>query len=208
VLAKFQCALDHRILALIPKQGVQFGEDELKALLAYMNSSFMQLQAEVMGRSTGGGMIELDIKSLSSFLILDVKALPKNDVESLAMLFDKLESEARNIKGADSAENVYGSELAKELTGRTNIEPNIQGLFNTIIKEIDYEVTRILGLDYDVESIRSLVITLITRRLSRAQEAKKEAIIGKEKEMELKKTKKKSKNEEDPRSVRRLNEFF
>jgi type I restriction-modification system DNA methylase subunit len=207
VLAKFQCALDHRILALIPKQ--QFDEVELKAFLAYLNSSFTQLQAEVMGRVAGGvALLELDVRSISSFLILDVKALPKKDVKSLAELFDKLESEARNIKGADSAENVYGSELANELTGRTNIKPNIQGLFNTIIKEIDYEVTRILGLDYDVESIRSLVITLITRRLSRAQEAKKEAIIGKEKEMELKKTKKKSKNEEDPRSVRRLNEFF
>jgi hypothetical protein len=35
VLAKYQCALDHRILALIPKQGVEFDEVELKALLAY-----------------------------------------------------------------------------------------------------------------------------------------------------------------------------
>jgi type I restriction-modification system DNA methylase subunit len=207
VLASFQCVLDHRILALIPRQGVQFDETELKALLAYMNSSFMQLQAEVMGRSTGGGMIELDVRSLSSFLILNVKALSKEDVESLAKLFDKLESEARNLGGADTAENVYGSELAKELTGRNNIKPNIQGLFNTIIKEIDYEVAKILKLDFDVENIRNLVLTLIARRLSRAREAKSETITSEEKGIELKKTKKRTKNE-DPRTVRRLNEFF
>jgi|LJSS01.1.fsa_nt_gb type I restriction-modification system DNA methylase subunit len=205
VLSKFQCALDHRILALIPKQGAQFNEIELKALLAYLNSSFTQLQAEVMGRSTGGGMIELDVRSISSFLVLNVKALPKNDIKSLVELFDKLETEARNLGGADTAENVYGSELAKELTGRNNIKPNIQGLFNTIIKEIDYEVAKIL--DLDVENIRTLVLTLIARRLSRAQETKSETITSEEKGIELKKTKKRTKNE-DPRTVRRLNEFF
>jgi hypothetical protein len=209
VLAKYQCVLDHRILALIPKQGVQFDEVELKAFLAYLNSSFTQLQAEVMGRVAGGvALLELDVRSLSSFLVLDVKALPKNDVESLAKLFDKLESEARNLEGADTAENVYGSKLAKELTGRNNIKPNIQGLFNTIIKEIDYEVKKILGLNLDVENIRTLVLTLIARRLSRAQEAKSETITSEEKGIELKKTKKRTKNEEDPRTVRRLNEFF
>jgi type I restriction-modification system DNA methylase subunit len=76
VLARFQCALDDRILTLIPRQGVQFDEVELKALLAYLNSSFTQLQAEAMGRSTGGGMIELDVRPLSSFLVLDARRLP------------------------------------------------------------------------------------------------------------------------------------
>jgi type I restriction-modification system DNA methylase subunit len=208
VLAKFKCALDHRILALMPKQGVQFDEVELKAFLAYLNSSFTQLQAEVMGRVAGGvALLELDVRSISSFLILDVKALPKKDVKSLAELFDKLESEARDLGGADTAENVYGSDLAMELTGRTNIKSNTQGLFNTIIKEIDYEVAKILKLDLDVEDIRTLVLTLIARRLSRAQKAKNETITSEEKGIELKKTKKRTKNE-DPRTVRRLNEFF
>jgi len=38
ILAKFQSALDDRILTLIPRQGIQFDEIELKALLAYLNS--------------------------------------------------------------------------------------------------------------------------------------------------------------------------
>jgi type I restriction-modification system DNA methylase subunit len=180
VLAKFQCSLDHRILALIPRQGVQFDEVELKALLAYLNSSFTQIQAEVMGRSTGGGMIELDVKPLSSFLVLDLKKLPRGDVERLAQLFDRLEAEARRLGGADSAENVYGSELAGELTGRTDVRPGIQGLFNTVIREIDYEVARVLGLEHLVEPIRTLVLAMARRRLARAREARREALRGSE----------------------------
>jgi hypothetical protein len=180
----FKCALDHRILALIPRQGVQFDEVELKALLAYLNSLFTQLQAEAMGRSTGG-MLELDVRPLSSLLILDVKALPRNEVERLAQLFDRLESEARRLGGADSAENVYGSELARELTGRTDVRPGIQGLFNTVIREIDYEVARILGLEHLIEPIRALVLAMTGRRLARTQEARREAIVGEEREAEL-----------------------
>jgi len=184
VLARFQCALDDRILALIPRQGVRFDEVELKALLAYLNSSFAQLQAETMGRSTGGGMLELDVRPLSSFLVLDVRRLPRGDVERLAQLFDKLESEARRLGGADSAENVYGSELAEELTGRTDVRSSIQGFFNTVIREIDYEVARILGLEHLVEPVRVLVLAMARRRLARAQGARREAIIGEEREAE------------------------
>jgi len=209
VLARFHCALDHRILALIPRQGIQFNETELKALLAYLNSSFTQLQAEVRGRSTGGGMIELDVKPLSSFLILDVKALPRSEVEKLSQLFDKLEAEARGLGGADGVENVFGSEMARELTGRTNVKADIQGLFNTVIKEIDYEVARILGLEHLVETVRAMVLELVSRRLARAREAKREAIKGTEELPKIEKPKKKrSKSRGDGGVTRRLDEFF
>jgi hypothetical protein len=181
VLARLQCALDDRILALIPRQGVQFGEVELRALLAYLNSSFTQLQAEVLGRAAAGvALLELDVRPLSSLLILDVKKLPRGDVERLAQFFDKLESEARRLGDAVSAENVYGSELAGELTGRTDVRPGVQGLFNTVIREIDYEVARVLGLEHLVESIRTLVLAMAGRRLARAREARREALRGSE----------------------------
>jgi type I restriction-modification system DNA methylase subunit len=180
VLARYQCALDHRILALIPKEGVKFDEVELKALLAYLNSSFSQLQAEIRGRSTGGGMIELDVNSLSNFLILDVKKLPRGDLEKLAQLFDKLETETRKLGGADRVESVFGSELAKELTGRSDVREGITGLFNTVIKDIDHEVERILGLEDIVESARAMVLEMARRRLSRAGEARRGAIRGSE----------------------------
>jgi type I restriction-modification system DNA methylase subunit len=211
VLARFQCALDDRILALIPRQGVQFDEVELKALLAYLNSSFTQLQAEAMGRVAGGvALLELDVRPLSSFLILDVRRLPRGDVERLAQLFDRLESEARRLGGADSAENVYGSELARELTGRADVRPGVQGLFNTVIREIDYEVARILGLEHLVEPIRALVLTLARRRLARAQEARREAIVGEEREVEPRgrRVRGRAGGEGGSRVVRRLDEFL
>jgi len=208
VLARFQCALDHRILALIPRQGVQFDEVELKALLAYLNSSFAQLQAEAMGRSTGGGMIELDVRALSSFLVLDVRRLPRGDVERLAQLFDKLESEARRLGGADLAENVYGSDLARELTGRTDVRPGIQGLFNTVIREIDYEVARILGLEHLVEPIRALVLAMTRRRLSRAGEARREALRGSEELPRVERPRRRRGGEDGGGITRRLDEYF
>jgi type I restriction-modification system DNA methylase subunit len=183
VLAKHQCALDHRILALIPKKGVEFDEVELKALLAYLNSSFAQLQAEVMGRSTGGGMIELDVKPLSNFVILDVKRLTRESLEELARLFDELEAEARRLGGADAVENVFGSELAKDLTGRENIKEGVPGLFNTVIKEIDEKIGEILQVEALVEPVRALVVELARRRLSRATEAKPGALSGSEEQL-------------------------
>jgi type I restriction-modification system DNA methylase subunit len=180
VLAKYQCALDDRVLALIPRQGVKFDEIELKALLAYLNSSFAQLQAEVMGRSTGGGMIELDVKPLNNFVILDVKRLPREDIEVLAKLFDELDSEARRLGGADAVENVFGSEVAKDLTGREYIKEGVPGLFNTVIKEIDEKIGEILHLEALVEPVRAMVIELARRRLSRAAEAKPGALRGSE----------------------------
>jgi len=208
ILASFQCALDHRILALLPRQGIEFNEVELKALLAYLNSSFSQLQAEVRGRSTGGGMIELDVKPLSDFLILDVKKLSRKDIEELANLFDKLESEARNLGGADEVENVFGSELAKELTGREDIKGKIEGIFNTVIKEIDGKIADILEVEALVESIRTMVVELARRRLSRAAEAKPSALKGSEELLYKPKSKHKKKRSDKATSSTRLTDFI
>uniref|UniRef100_A0A7J3Z9D4 Site-specific DNA-methyltransferase (adenine-specific) n=1 Tax=Ignisphaera aggregans TaxID=334771 RepID=A0A7J3Z9D4_9CREN len=208
VLAKFRCALDDRILALIPRQGVQFDELELKALLAYLNSSFVQLQAEVKGRVAGGvALLELDVKPLSEILILDVKKLPREDVEKLAQLFDKLEAEARRLGGADAAENVFGSELARELTDRSDVRAGVAGLFNTVIKEIDCEVARVLGLEHLVETIRALVLDLVKRRLSRAREAKREAIEGSERLREPQRSRRRE-GESSRGITRTLDEYF
>jgi hypothetical protein len=155
-------------------------------------------------------MIELSVKNLSSFLIIDVNRLPRGSAKRLAQLFDKLEPEARRLGGADSAENVYDSELAGELTGRTDVRLGIQGLFNTVIREIDYEIARILGLEHLVEPIRALVLAMARRRLARAQEARREAILGEEREVELRgrRARRRAGGEGGSRVVRRLNEFL
>jgi hypothetical protein len=183
VSAKYNCALDDRVLALIPKQGVVFKEVEVKALLSYLNSSFAQLQTEVMGRSTGGGMIELDVKPLNTFLVLDVKGLPREELERLAALFDALEVEARRLGGADAIENIFGSELAKDLTGKENVKEGVPGLFNTVIREIDEKIGEILQMEALVEPVRAMVVELARRRLSRATKAKSEVLRGSEEQL-------------------------
>ena len=91
----------------------------------------------------------------------------------------------------------------------SNIRPGIEGLFNTVIKEIDYEVARILGLEGLVEAIRAMVLELVKRRLSRAQEAKREAVKGSEELLKLEKPKKKRGEEGRTKGIqRRLDEFF
>jgi len=86
----------------------------------------------------------------------------------------------------------------------------IQGLFNTVIREIDYEIARILGLEHLVEPIRALVLAMARRRLARAQEARREAILGEEREVELRgrRARRRAGGEGGSRVVRRLNEFL
>jgi hypothetical protein len=139
---------------------------------------------------------------------LDVKKLPREDVEKLAGLFDELEAEARRLGGADEAENVFGSELARELTNR-GVKSGVTGLFNTVIKRIDHEVARVLGLENIVEGLRATVLEMARRRLSRAQEAKREAIKGSEGLPKIKKPRrKKAKETKSDDIIRRLDEFF
>ena len=186
VLLKYKVACDADIITFIPRQNIFLGVEGLKALLAYLNSSFTKLYLEANGRSTGGGALASEVKVLNDMPILNVKKLLREDIERLAQLFDRLESEARRLGGADEVENVFGSELASELTGRADVRTGIQGLFNTVIKEIDYEIARILGLEHLVETVRTLVLELVRRRLSRAREPKREAVRGSEEERSLK----------------------
>jgi type I restriction-modification system DNA methylase subunit len=212
VLVDFQCALDDRILALIPKQNLKLNELELKALLAYLNSSFGQLQAEVRCRTAGGvALLELDVKPLSDFLVLDVKKLPKEDVKELANLFDKLESEARRLGGADKAENVFGSDLAGELTGKEDIKGGVQGIFNTVVKEIDEKIAEVLEVEALVEPIRTMIVELAKRRLSRAMEARPDVLKGSEEPLRRsgrKRRKRRSGEADEDTSIVKLTDFI
>ena len=170
-LSRFPVALDDRILALFPRQDITFNEYELKAFLAFLNSSWTQVQVESGGRTTGGGMLEFDIKPVSELLVLDVKRLNQDYKVRLAELFNRLEAEARRLGGADSKENA-------------------DILFNSVIKEIDYTVANILGVSEIVaEGVRTMVRLMMERRLARAKEAKREAIKGAEEEVVLKRPK-------------------
>jgi type I restriction-modification system DNA methylase subunit len=161
ILIKYPIAAYHAMISFIPR--IDISEDQLKALLAYLNSSFSQLYIESVGRTTGAvGPIGLEIKHAEHFPILDVRRLKKEDIVKLSSLFDKLESETRKMGGAD-------------------LSKNIEKLWDTVIQEIDSEIVDILELPRNISNLaRKLAKTMIKRRLQRTQEATPEAIKGEE----------------------------
>jgi type I restriction-modification system DNA methylase subunit len=161
---------------------VKLTKSQLKALSAYLNSSFTQLYMESRARITGMGVAALEVKHAEEIPILDVRKLDEKDVDVLASLFDELEAEARKLGGADTAEN-------------------IENLWDTVIDKIDVEITRILKLPKELaKTAKIMAKTMMKRRLQRAEEATPEAIKGEE-EPRLKPPKKPEKPPAEEKSI-------
>jgi hypothetical protein len=157
ILCNFPVALYDALIAFKPK--VEFSENQLKALLAYLNSSFAQYYIELNGRRSGGGIIGLEVNIAKEMPILDVRKLTDEQVIGLARLFDKLESMARSIGGAVEKEQVE------------KLLP--------VIKEIDDFVGNLLGLSQDqIRYVQETVDELIKRRQAASKEPKPEAVKG------------------------------
>ncbi|MEM1696783.1 MAG: N-6 DNA methylase [Desulfurococcaceae archaeon] len=160
ILAEYPVVTYDAIITFVPK--IELSKLQLKALLAYLNSSFTQLYIESHARITGMGVVALEVKHTEEMPILDVRKLGENDLKLLASLFDELEAEARKLGGADKREN-------------------IERLWDTVITNIDVQVARILGLPMEMaDAAKALSKTMMERRLARAEEAKPEAIRGEE----------------------------
>jgi len=159
VLCEFPVATYHAILCFIPK--IELKKDQLKALLAYLNSSFAQFYVETEGRRSGGGIIALEISQAERMPVLDPRKLSKEEIDKLAKLFDKLEAKARAIGGASEREQIE------------RLKP--------IIYEIDKEIGKILGLsEFEVYEIERSVEQLIERRIAGAGGVRRSAIRGEE----------------------------
>lgn len=165
-LLELQAALDADFIAFTPKRSIkeEISVEKLKALLAFLNSSFVKLYIESVGRTTGGvGPIGLEVEQAEKIPVLDFNRLSNEDVKLLASLFDELEAAARKLGGADTVEN-------------------IERLWDTVIEKIDTEVARILGLPVEMARTAKLIAkAMMRRRLQRAEEAEPEALRGDEK---------------------------
>jgi len=153
----FKVAMYHGLISLIPK--VKLSEEQIKAFLAYLNSSFMQYYIETHGRRSGGGIIALEVNIAKEMPILDVRKLSGEHVKVLAKKFDELEAEARKIGGASEREQIQ------------NLKPKIY--------EIDMFVAKILGIpEVTVELVQKQVDMLIERRILDSKKAKGQNIEG------------------------------
>ena len=158
-LCEFPVATYHAILCFFPK--VELTKEQLKVLLAYLNSSFAQFYVETEGRYIALGPIGLEISQAERMPVLDPRKLSHKEIKRLANLFDKLEAKAREIGGA---------------TERGQIE-----LLKPIIHKIDREIEKILRLsDLEVYAIQNAVDQMVERRVSGAREIRRHTITGEE----------------------------
>jgi type I restriction-modification system DNA methylase subunit len=161
-------------ICMIDKNGLD--ELRIRALLAYLNSTFTHLYVESTGVISGGGIIQLNVEDMEEMPIIDVNNLGEDELSELAILFDRLDSEARRLGGADKREN-------------------IERLWDTVIAEIDRKVAEILQLpEHLPEAARSLAMEMMKRRLARAEEARPTIIKGTTEEPKFKKTRRKEKS--------------
>jgi len=180
-------ALDDGFIAFIPEDDLS--EKQLAAELTFLTSDFGRFFVEIYGRSTGGGLIELDDKSAGKLPLLNFSKLTEEQAEMLSVLFSRLEAETRRIGGADTQENL------------SELQP--------ILDEIDMRLAEILRLKKDlVERTKKIVEWLSDRRISRIEKAAPESIKGEEEpKITPLKNRKKRKEEELHKPLTRWMEF-
>jgi len=181
VMCKFPVAMYDALIALIPKLEVFLDESRLKALLAYLNSSFSQYYIETQGRYIAKGPIGFEVNVARDMPILDVRKLDDSQIGKLATLFDKLESEARRIGGASRREQIE------------ELKP--------VIYEIDRAIAEVLDLPEEtVMLIENQVEMLIQRRIAGSGAERRESVRG-EAESKIRPSRRRRKGKSTPRST-------
>jgi type I restriction-modification system DNA methylase subunit len=192
-LVKMPLATYHAIITFIPKVKVRIGNwifdpseyrniigeinnnvelDEVgvKALLAYLNSTFNWLWLEQNGRRTGGGILAFEVNVAERMPILNVKAIDKSKVNELARLFDELEVKARELIGLKPITNDLpdeGEGDEEEEVGSSKLEMFRQ--LRPIFKRIDEVIAEILGIDVDVDELWKQAWEMMERRIKGAE---------------------------------------
>jgi hypothetical protein len=151
---------------------VELDEVEVKALLAYLNSTFNWLWLEQSGRRTGGGILALEVNITEGMPILNVKAVDRGRVEELARLFDELEAKARELMGLKPVTNdppgdEEGEGEEEEEVGGPKLE--MFRRLRPIFKRIDTKIAEVLGIDVDVDVLWDQAWEMMERRVKGAE---------------------------------------
>jgi type I restriction-modification system DNA methylase subunit len=146
------------------KLDIELDEIEIKALLAYLNSSFNWVWLEQSGRRTGGGILALEVNIAEEMPILNVKKIDRRYVEELALLFDKLEHVARSIIGTGALLSKEGEEEEEEGGEKLRMFKDLR----TIFREIDSKISGILEIHVDVDELWRYAWEMMERRIKGA----------------------------------------
>uniref|UniRef100_A0A7J2T9L8 site-specific DNA-methyltransferase (adenine-specific) n=1 Tax=Ignisphaera aggregans TaxID=334771 RepID=A0A7J2T9L8_9CREN len=148
------------------KPGIELDEVEVKALLAYLNSTFNWLWLEQNGRRTGGGILALETEIVEKMPILNIKLINRVDVEELAKLFDELESSARQVIGEDRSS---GDEESESEGGEKLRKLRMFMKLRSVLRKIDNKIAEILGLSIDVDELWNSALEMMKRRIEGAK---------------------------------------
>jgi len=159
-LAKInKLAIDDGFITLVPKNEVI--DLNLNVVLSSLNSDVGRFFVEIYGRSTGGGVIELDDKSTGKIPIINCQKISQKNREELDALFSKLEAETRQIGEAETQESI--------------------GKLQHVVDEIDAKMADILGIDLTIiEKMKAITKFFFERRLARIDDARPESVKGEE----------------------------
>lgn len=178
----------HAVVTFLPRENLT--EVELKATLAFFNSSFSHLYVEAEGRATALGLIALEIAQAERMPTLNIKKLSKPQRQKLADAFDALETETRKLGGAHKKQNL--EKLAPQF------------------EQIDTIVAEILNLPTDIaELARKLATQMMDRRLTRIKAALPEMVRGEEETLEMEPPSRKARRakKEDDSSTANLDQW-
>lgn len=154
----------HAVVTYQPK--FEISDEQNKALLAYLNSSFVRLYVEARGRATALGLIALEITQAREMPMPDVRRMKKPSVAALAQAFDHLEESARKVGGADTLKKLEKLEVEFE--------------------KLDDVVAGALGLPPTMaQKCRVLADRMMQRRLERAGEVSPDLLRPAEGEEEM-----------------------
>lgn len=147
---------------------IELDEMELKALLAYLNSTFAWLWLEQNARYIAKGPLGLEINILRDMPLLNVKKLKREDIEELANLFDKLEKKSREmIAGMRTEEEneEEDSSVDEDKTTKLKMFEKLKPYF----QDIDKKIADILRIDVDVDQLWGSVWEMMERRVKGAK---------------------------------------
>jgi type I restriction-modification system DNA methylase subunit len=125
---------------------IELTTKELKALVAYLNSTLVWNWLEFNGRTVAGGPLHIDLNPARNIPIPNLKTMNEKDVEDLARLFDELDAEARKHK-----------DVKKLLEVLNHLKP--------IKQKIDRKICEIYGLKIDVDALWNTTIEMMERRV-------------------------------------------
>ncbi len=146
------------------KAGVELDEVEVKALIAYLNSTFNWLWLEQNGRYIAKGPLGLEVSVATRMPIPNVKLLDRGDVKDLAKLFEELEGKARELIGLKPA-----TDPTSEESEESGLKLEMFAKLKPILQEIDSKIAQILGIPVDVEQLWSHAWEMMERRIKGAK---------------------------------------